>query len=78
MSRQLIVDCNGSVVYLNFEVSVKWHLKTLQACLHEMCTTFRYEQKAVVWLRVVYGHVLRFIVLEAKMACSCFPKTKAI
>ena len=50
----------------------------MQTYLHEMCTTFRYEQKAVVWLRVVYGHVLRFIVLEAKMACSCFPKTKAI
>ena len=45
-----------------------------------MCTTFRYEQKAVVWLRVVYEHVLRIIVLEAKMPCrspvAVFPKPR--
>ena len=28
---------------------------------------FGYEQKAAVWLRVVYRHALRFIVLTVKM-----------
>ena len=30
---------------------------------------FSYEQKAVVWLHVVYRHVLHFIILEVKMPC---------
>ena len=39
---------------------------------------FSYEQKAVVWLCVLYQHVLHFIVLEVKMPCSCSPKAKVI
>ena len=38
---------------------------------------FSYVQKTVVWLRVPHQHVFSFIVLKAKMACSCSLKAKA-
>lgn len=35
-----------------------------------------YKQKAVVWLRFVYRHVLCFIILEVKMPCTVYIKPR--
>ena len=39
VSKQLIVDCSGKLFIL------KSNLKTFQACLYEVCTTFRTNRK---------------------------------
>ena len=65
MPRKLIVDCSGYAVYL-------MPFKKLADMSSRNVYVFAYEQKAAVWLRVVYPgcvptYVLRHTVLKVKM-----------